>query len=130
PDGEWVPQELRGLLAIARPRGADVTWRMASETARPGWFMVGDSAATLDPTSSHGVLRALMSGMMAGHLIAGVLDGMAPAAEAARAYHSWIAGWFQTDAERMASFYRELGIADFEQSRMTGQFALTLEGSR
>ena len=30
----------RGLLATARPRGADVTWRMATETARPGWFMV------------------------------------------------------------------------------------------
>jgi flavin-dependent dehydrogenase len=67
---------------------------MATETARPGWFMVGDSAATLDPTSSHGVLKALMSGMMAGHLIAGVLDGMAPAEEAAMAYHAWMPAGF------------------------------------
>ncbi|MFZ0209651.1 MAG: FAD-dependent oxidoreductase [Roseiarcus sp.] len=115
PEGEWVPEEFRGLLATARPRGADVTWRMATETARPGWFMVGDSAAMLDPTSSHGVLKALMSGMMAGHLIAAVLDGMAPAEEAAEAYHDWIAGWFRTDAERLASFYRDLGIAGFAQ---------------
>jgi flavin-dependent dehydrogenase len=109
-----VPQELRGLLATAPPRGADVTWRMATETACPGWFMVGDSAATLAPTSSHGVLKALMSGMMAGHLIAGVLDGKAPRDEAAMAYHAWVAGWFRTDAERLASFYRDLGIAGFE----------------
>jgi flavin-dependent dehydrogenase len=113
PEGGWVPQELRGLLATAPPRGADVTWRMASETARSGWFMVGDSAATLDPTSSHGVLKALMSGMMAGHLIAAVLDGRAPPEEAARAYHAWIAGWFRTDAVRLAAFYRDLGIAGF-----------------
>jgi flavin-dependent dehydrogenase len=113
PDGEWVPQEFRGLRPTAGPRGADVTWRMATETARPGWFMVGDCAATLDPTSSHGVLKALMSGMMAGHLIAGVLDGRAPADEAAQAYHAWIAGWFRTDAERLTSFYRDLGIAGF-----------------
>jgi flavin-dependent dehydrogenase len=113
PDGEWVPVEFRGLLATGRPRGADVTWRIATETARPGWFMVGDSAATLDPTSSHGVLKALMSGIMAGHLIAGVLDGMAPAEEAANAYHAWIAGWFRTDAQRLASFYRDLGIVGF-----------------
>src|SRR5262245_1812661 len=114
PDGDWVPEELRGLLATAPTRGADVTWRMATETARPGWFMVGDSASTLDPTSSHGVQKALMSGMMAGHLIAGVLDGKAPAKEAAMAYHAWIADWFRMDAERLASFYRDLGIAGFE----------------
>jgi flavin-dependent dehydrogenase len=113
PDGDWVPQEFRGLRATARPRGADVTWRMATETARPGWFMVGDCAATLDPTSSHGVLKALMSGMMAGHLIAAVLDGNAPEEEAATAYHAWIAEWFRTDAERLTSFYRDLGIAGF-----------------
>ena len=53
--------------------------------------------------------------MMAGHLIAAVLDGMAPAEEAAEAYHDWIAGWFRTDAERLASFYRDLGIAGFAQ---------------
>ena len=55
-----------------------------------------------------------MSGMMAGHLIAGVLDGKAPGDEAAMAYHAWVAGWFRTDAERLASFYRDLGIAGFE----------------
>lgn len=113
PNGGWVPAELRDLRATAPPRGADVTWRMADEAARAGWFMVGDAAATLDPTSSHGVLKALMSGMMAGHLIAAVLDGKAPAAEAAQAYQDWIAGWFRTDADRLAAFYRDLGVAGF-----------------
>jgi flavin-dependent dehydrogenase len=53
----------------ARRRGADVTWRIISPAAGPGFFLVGDAVAVLDPASSHGVLKALMTGMMAAHLI-------------------------------------------------------------
>ena len=79
----------------------------------PDWFMVGDAAATLDPTSSHGVLKAIISGMTAGHLIAAVLRDRAPAEEAAAAYHDWCAGWFSADAARLSEFYRKLGVAGF-----------------
>jgi flavin-dependent dehydrogenase len=113
PDASWVPEEFRQLTPLGRSRGADVTWRIANEVARPGWFMVGDAAAILDPTSSHGVLKAIMSGMMAGHLIAAVLRGVAPAEEAAAAYHDWCAGWFAADADRLSQFYRALGVAGF-----------------
>ena len=75
--------------------------------------MVGDAAATLDPTSSHGVLKAIMSGITAGHLIAAVLYGKAPAEEAASAYHGWLAEWFDADTLRLATFYRDLGAAGF-----------------
>jgi flavin-dependent dehydrogenase len=112
-EADWLPDEFQGLTPLARSRGADVTWRMAAEAARPGWFMVGDAAAILDPTSSHGVLKALMTGMMAGHIIASVLDGKAPADEAAEAYHAWIAGWFEADVKKLAEFYRTLGGAYF-----------------
>ena len=112
-DAGWVPEELRRLVPLGRSRGADVTWRIADEVARPGWFMVGDAAAMLDPTSSHGVLKAIMSGMMAGHLIAAVLRGAAPAEGAAAAYHDWCAGWFAADAAKLLQFYRELGVAGF-----------------
>lgn len=113
PDANWMPGEFRALTSLGRSRGADVTWRIADEVARPGWFMVGDAAAMLDPTSSHGVLKAIMSGMMAGHLIAAVLRGAAPAEEAAAAYRDWCAGWFAADAAKLSQFYRELGVAGF-----------------
>lgn len=112
-DADWLPDEFRALTPLVRSRGADVTWRMADEVARPGWFMVGDAAALLDPTSSHGVLKALMTGMMAGHLIAGVLHGKAPAAEAAQAYHAWIAGWYEADVRKLRDFYGMLGSTHF-----------------
>lgn len=112
-DAAWVPDEFRELTPMGASRGADVTWRMAESVAGAGWFMVGDAAAILDPTSSHGVLKAIMSGMMAGHLIAAVVQNKAPAAQAAEAYQQWLAGWFAADAERLSEFYRELNVAGF-----------------
>jgi flavin-dependent dehydrogenase len=108
PSRDWSPPHLSLLAPRARSRGADVTWRMADRMASADWFMVGDAAATLDPTSSRGVLKAVISGMTAGHLIAAVLGDRAPAEEAATAYHDWFAGWFSTDAANLTRFYRKL----------------------
>jgi flavin-dependent dehydrogenase len=113
PDADWMPDELRGLTPLGRSRGADVTWRLAARVAGPGWFMVGDAAALLDPTSSRGVLKAIMSGMMAAHLAAPVIAGTVPAQAAADAYGRWVADWFALDAARLAQFYRGLGVAGF-----------------
>jgi flavin-dependent dehydrogenase len=113
PDPGWLPDELRGLAPTRRSQGADVTWRLAATSAGPGWFMVGDAAATLDPTSSHGVLKAILAGVTAGHLIAAVLAGKAPPQATAAAYGDWLAGWFATDAARLRQFYRDLGAAGF-----------------
>jgi len=61
-----------------------------------GYFVVGDAAAVLDPSSSHGVLKALMSGMMAAHLIGRIYAG-AEEERARAAYQSWGSGWFDHD---------------------------------
>ncbi|MGH6664108.1 MAG: NAD(P)/FAD-dependent oxidoreductase [Pseudolabrys sp.] len=87
---------------------------MAEAVARRGWFMVGAAAALLDPTCSHGVLRAIVSGMTAGDLIAAALHGNAPADAAAAAYQDWFAGWFDADAARLSQFYRDLKVAGFD----------------
>lgn len=107
---EWLPDEFAGMRRRGPARGADVTWRIAERVADAGWFMVGDAAAVLDPTSSHGVLKALMSGMMAGHLVTAVVQGRAPADGAAAAYQSWLAGWFETDAAKLGEFYRQVDV--------------------
>lgn len=112
-DTAWLPEEFRGLKARGGSRGADVTWRLAAPAAGPGWFLIGDAAMILDPTSSHGVQRAIMSGMMAAHLAAPVLRRDIPADEAAAAYSSWLSDWFETDAAHLSDFYRELGAPGF-----------------
>jgi hypothetical protein len=59
------------------------------------------------------VLRAIMSGIAAGHLIANVLDGHIAAETAANLYQHWLSEWFAREALRLATFYRQLGIAGF-----------------
>lgn len=112
PDRAWIPGSLRDLHAEPS-KSADVTWRMARSVAGPGYFLAGDAAAVLDPSSSHGVLRAIMSGMMAAHMIVRHLNGGADAHVCARTYHDWLASWFQLDKEEMSRAYREAHLFGF-----------------
>jgi flavin-dependent dehydrogenase len=102
----WLPEELRGLVSRGRPRGANVTWRKVAAPAGPGYFLVGDSAAVLDPASSHGVLKAIMSGILAAHKILGIARGAVAEDEAAESYGRWIGDWFFHDAGKLVEMYR------------------------
>jgi flavin-dependent dehydrogenase len=109
-----APIRLTGLpdarcLAVGGT-SADLTWRLTNNTAGPGYFLAGDAAMVLDPASSHGVLRALMSGMMAGHLCAQICHHGLAEKLAASAYIDWLRAWFEHDAEKLTGFYRELAI--------------------
>lgn len=101
----WLPDELAGLTPDGPIRGADVTWQIADQPAGPGYVLVGDAAATLDPAASHGVLKALMSGIYAGHLVSQVWHGAIPAAVAADEYSRWTRDWFARDIARLTELY-------------------------
>jgi flavin-dependent dehydrogenase len=105
PENGWLPPTLRGLAPVGPVSGADVTWRVSSAAAGPGYFLVGDAAAVLDPASAHGVLRALMSGIMAAHLISALCGRRLPAATAAATYEGWLRDWFEHDVERLTGLY-------------------------
>lgn len=102
------PAALGTLTPLAPPRGADVSWRIVNRPAGPGYLCAGDAAAVLDPASSHGVLKALMSGMMAGHVITESARGAAPSAAAIRRYNAWITKQFHDDVAALSDFYRAL----------------------
>jgi hypothetical protein len=114
PDAAWLPEELSSLATLGPSRGADVTWWIADRVASEGWFMVGDAAAVLDPTSSHGVLKALLSGITAAHLIHGVMATKLAPMEAAAVYQSWLKEWFTNDAAHLFAFYRNIGMRGFD----------------
>lgn len=112
PGLSWIPHNLRDLEAEPS-RSANVTWRMAERVAGPGYFLTGDAAAVLDPSSSHGVLRAIMSGMMAAHLVARHLRDGAEAQVCTATYQNWLANWFQHDVEEMSRAYRATNLFGF-----------------
>ena len=109
PAHDFVPDVLRDATPESAS-GADVTWRVARRTAGSGWFLAGDAAGALDPSSSHGVLRALMTGMMAGHLVSRVLVDGAEEDEGARAYHAWLTAWLEHDMGHLTQAYGAAGL--------------------
>ncbi|HWO17525.1 MAG TPA: tryptophan 7-halogenase [Kofleriaceae bacterium] len=104
------PGELAHLPEVGKRRAADVTWRVASRLAGPGYFLVGEAAAVLDPAASHGVLRALMTGMMAGYGAANLVTRAAHPELAAGAYASWLGSWFWNDVDAMRGLYEQAGV--------------------
>lgn len=108
----WLPEEFAGLTPEGPPRAADVTWRLSGAPAGPGWFVVGDAGAQLDPSSSHGVLRALLSGWTAGGLTAAVADGANPH-QAAATYRQWLYEGAERDIHHLAGTYARLGARGF-----------------
>lgn len=100
-----LPQEFAGLTSWGPSGGSDVTWRVAHQPAGAGYFLVGDAAMVIDPASSNGVLRAIMSGMQAGHLAAQILSGRHTEDTLARFYCDWIHGWFDHDVRALTELY-------------------------
>jgi len=102
------PPAVASLQAIGRLHHADVTWRRVPAAAGPGYFIAGDAAMIVDPAGSHGVLRALMSGIMASHAVIRVLLHRAPEKTISSEYCAWLAQWFHHDTRELSALYREL----------------------
>ncbi len=85
-------------------KAAEVTWRMIPDCAGPGYAIVGDAAARLDPARGGGVLRALISGIWAIALFNRDPDSNA-ACSAALSYRNWMTRWVRTDAATLAEMY-------------------------
>lgn len=102
---DWIPEEFQGLKPMGKPNGADVTWRSISQPGGAGYFLVGDAAAVLDPASSHGVLKAIMSGMMAAHSITQVMNAGQKEDSIILGYCKWIGDWFEHDVEKLNQLY-------------------------
>ena len=105
------PAPLAGCAPRGPVRGMDVSWRVLERVAGPGFFGVGDAASMIDPASSHGILTALMSGIMAAHCIAQVEVGNAAETAAIDHYQHWLRDAFEADVQALLDLYGELGIA-------------------
>jgi flavin-dependent dehydrogenase len=103
-----APLFLRHMKPQGRTRGADVTWRIVTESAGDGYFLAGDAAVVVDPSSSHGVLRALMSGIMVGHLIDNMNRKKISDKQAQAHYRRWLESWFDHDVRQLTGLYDQL----------------------
>lgn len=105
---DWLPSEFKGLRVTHDGiRGADVSWRRVIGTAGLRYFIVGDAAAVLDPAASHGILRAIMSGIMAGHAIDKIVCGGYEEKIVAHEYEKWLSQWFFYDFANLRKLYMQ-----------------------
>jgi flavin-dependent dehydrogenase len=100
-DQNFSPAEFASLRQVGRVQTADVTWRLVPQCAGAGYFLCGDAAAVLDPTSSHGVVKAIMSGAHAADMIVQITRGEKAAPEAAAAFRQIFSTWFEHDVARL-----------------------------
>jgi flavin-dependent dehydrogenase len=112
-----------GAHASTRQSGTDVTWRINPDCAGPGYFFLGDSAALLDPLSSHGVLRAMMSGLLCAHLVAAHRNQQLPAPEVAAQYKSWLTQQFEADVTALSAIYGRHPVKELAALFSAGQQA-------
>ena len=110
---DWLPNEFLGLKIYQAMRAANVTWRIVSQPAGYSYFLVGDAAMVLDPTSSHGVLKAIMSGIWVSHSIASELLGNLTEQQAIDHYCLWIHNWFRHDVKNLSSLIAKLPSPPF-----------------
>lgn len=99
------PDVFYNLSHIGEIKGADVTWRKVNHLAGVGYFIVGDAALVLDPSSSHGIIRGIMSGIQALHLISGIINNNISLSAAVKEYNYWVSRWFFHDLNRLKGFY-------------------------
>ena len=100
-DQNFSPAEFASLRPTGRVQTADVTWRLVPECAGDGYFLCGDAAAVLDPTSSHGVVKAIMSGAHAADLIVKITRREMEAREAAASFRELFSTWFEHDVAQL-----------------------------
>lgn len=93
------------LIDFSSTRGADVTWRILEAPAGPSYFAAGDAAAVIDPASSQGVLKAVMSGIYVGYLIERVLTNPTIQPIVIAEYTRWLYAWFLNDISILARRY-------------------------
>jgi flavin-dependent dehydrogenase len=90
--------------------GADVTWRRAPRVSGPGFVVIGDAGAVLDPAASRGVLRALMTGCVAAQCVVDALACRIREEDLMTRYARWHDDWFARDAAALAELYSGAGF--------------------
>ncbi len=111
-ESQW-PNELHGLAIQGGRlgvRSADVTWRCVTRSAGNGYFLCGDASSVLDPSASHGVLKALMSGIYAASLAGQIKKCVNSMDACAAEYSRWVNSLFHHDIIELKKRYSDLGL--------------------
>jgi len=100
-----APDALGAFRRRAGPRGTDVTWRSVESPAGPGYFVIGDAAITFDPLASHGVIRAMLTGMTAADCIDRIVRRKELGSAHVAGFSRWLNEWGRKDRHSLVRLY-------------------------
>lgn len=113
----YVPPELVGYQAADVTRRQNATWQTNQPFSGPRHYLIGDAAYRLDPSSSHGVLKAVMSGIFAAHLISNTVEGKVDEDGAKAIYHAFIMNLFKQETARLRATGWFRSVSEGKQMR-------------
>lgn len=105
---DWRPEQLQAYTPSGKSGLLDVSWRIADRLVIDNLFLAGDAACVIDPAASHGVLKAIMSGMMVSHLLGQA--GHIPPASLEAHYSHWVRDFFRKDMQMLKELYVRHGL--------------------
>lgn len=105
-----APDLYKDYKMIGKIMCSNVTWRCLKNNKATNLFPVGDAALLIDPSSSHGVLRAVMTGIMAADRIDKVLSSICLQDEAQSNYINWVREWYDADTKVLRQAYKNAGL--------------------
>lgn len=106
----WLPEAILGHTIMQQRGAANVTWRKAATPSAANYLLIGDAAFVMDPASSKGILKAIMSGIMAGYLLINHKAARLSTAAMHEAYKAWINDWFDKECQQLKTDYKEKGL--------------------
>ena len=111
-----LPDKLKKLSLMGKLKCSDVSWRMVKQPAGQGYFITGDASVIMDPASSHGLLRALMTGIKSADLIANVIYQTCDENVAIHEYTRWLQEWCFHDLQSLHKLYLDIGQCLWEEN--------------
>ena len=118
PAMDWIPPELKSLQSRGPIAGANVTWQLARHPAAPGYFLVGDAAAIVDPSTGHGILKAIMSGIHSAFLISLISRKTISEKSAYKKFSDWTHQWFLHDIHEIQTRFSSVDNSTLEQAEL------------
>ena len=110
----WVRLRFRDTSVASyqqrAPSGVDLSWRIHRECAGQGYFCLWDAAALLDPASSNGVLRAMMSGILAVDLIKNIVRRNVSEQAAQLHYVKWMGALYDRSVTELQHLYSQSSL--------------------
>jgi len=82
-------------------KGFETSWSLTTNNKFENLYLVGDALMTFDPTSSKGILKSIMTGIYAAHILENVKEKKITKTQGVKTYQKWSKDFFENELTRI-----------------------------